>query len=131
MKKAFLAILSILYLITASGATVYSHYCMGKLVEVGFEKGHEKECGKCGMEKDTESDDGCCKEEQKFISGEEAQKIPVAPGLDLPLIDPQSHQFVSDNLSHFNSIVSQLPYSNAPPRADKISVYIQNCVFRI
>jgi|SRR5688500_101765 len=132
MKKAFLAILSFLYLFSASGATVYSHYCMGKLVEIGLEKAHEKECGKCGMEKESSSDDGCCKEEQRFISGEQAQKTPTFLAFNLPLQDfVAAINYVSDWLIPANSIISQLHYTNAPPRAEKLAAYIKNCVFRI
>jgi hypothetical protein len=132
MKKAFLAILSILYLFSASGATVYSHYCMGKLVEIGLEKGHEKECGKCGMEKETSTDDGCCKEEQKFISGEQSQKAPGFLAFELPLqIIDTDINYHSNWLIPANSILSQLHYTNAPPRAQKVAAHIENCVFRI
>ena len=63
MKKAVIAILALLYIITTSGVVVNVHYCMGTVASVTY--GHEapESCGKCGMiEKD-----GCCHSELKVV----------------------------------------------------------------
>ena len=51
------------------GATVHLHYCMDKFINWSLLKGGDK-CNKCGMEKD----DGCCKDENKFVKNNIDQK---------------------------------------------------------
>lgn len=75
MKKVLAAILAVLYLGTSTGATVHIHYCMGELADMGLGKNKSKTCGKCGMEKSDEKDNGCCKDEQKFIKNTTDQKV--------------------------------------------------------
>lgn len=66
MKRFIVSILAILYLATASGATVHLHYCMGKLMGISL-SGHndDHKCSRCGMTK--KSGKGCCKDENKVI----------------------------------------------------------------
>ena len=68
MKKFVTAILAVLYLGTSTGATVHMHYCMGKLADWGLGHNKSKTCGNCGMEKSEEKDNGCCKDEHKFVN---------------------------------------------------------------
>ncbi len=75
MKKFITAILAVLYLGTSSGATIHMHYCMGKLADWGLSKNKSKTCPKCGMEKSHKSDNGCCKDEHKFLKDDSAQKL--------------------------------------------------------
>ena len=63
MKKAVIAILALLYIVTASGIVVNLHYCMGKLASVEYGIDTHETCGKCGM-KDTP---GCCETESKVV----------------------------------------------------------------
>ena len=65
MKRFVVSILAILYLATASGATVHLHYCMGKLVGASLMQHEDHKCGRCGMKKKTNN--GCCKDEHKII----------------------------------------------------------------
>jgi hypothetical protein len=71
MKRILVTILSVLYMISATGATVHLHYCMGKFVGAAF--GHEDKemCNNCGMEKsDSKS---CCKDIHKTIKASDHQ----------------------------------------------------------
>jgi hypothetical protein len=106
---------------------------MGKVVEQNlWRSAQNKECGKCGMDKSEQADNGCCKDERKQLKVEtdhfksaanfEAMQLasvmlPVSvikiPGLSLA------------------SIAEDNPNSHAPPRSFNIAVYKRNCVFRI
>ena len=74
MKKLLIAIFALLYISTSTGATLHIHYCMGKLADWGLGHNNSKTCGECGMEKSEEKDNGCCKDEHKFIKNDTDQK---------------------------------------------------------
>ncbi len=67
MKKIIVAILALLYITTSTGATIHMHYCMGELADWGIGLNDSKTCGKCGMDKSDEKDNGCCNDEQKQV----------------------------------------------------------------
>ncbi|WP_443092686.1 HYC_CC_PP family protein [Chitinophaga cymbidii] len=62
MKRISTVILAIIYLAYTSGITVYQHYCMGELQSVSLIFTGDGPCGKCGMEKHTGLNSGCCKD---------------------------------------------------------------------
>jgi hypothetical protein len=118
VKKFLIAILAVLYLGSSTGATVYMHYCMGELSGSGLGYDESQSCGKCGMEKCADDDNGCCKDEQKFIKNADDQKtIPVSFS-ELPTID-------------FLTITVENPLSNSPPRRQAQPIYLLNRNFRI
>lgn len=132
MKKVFVAIFALLYISTSVGATVQMHYCMGKLADWGIGHNQSKTCGKCGMEKTVENDNGCCKDEHKFIKNNADQKtadagfqILQAFAIALPV------SFIEIPSNDFPSVTEENPISHAPPQPNSIAVYIRNCVFRI
>lgn len=53
-------------MLSATGATVHLHYCMGELMSAGFIHKDEDKCSKCGMKKEARKK-GCCKDEHKTI----------------------------------------------------------------
>lgn len=71
MKRILVTILSVLYMISATGATVHLHYCMGKLVGAAFSHEDEEMCDNCGMEKSASK--GCCKDIHKTIKSGDHQ----------------------------------------------------------
>jgi len=132
VKKFLIAILAVLYLGSSTGVTVYMHYCMGELSGSGLGYDESQSCGKCGMEKCADDDNGCCKDEQKFIKNADDQKtteagfqlmqlvataIPVSFG-ELPAVD-------------FLTITVENPLSNSPPLSKSQPVYLLNRNFRI
>ncbi|HTH31027.1 MAG TPA: hypothetical protein VL946_06730 [Lacibacter sp.] len=132
MKKLVVAILSFLYISTSSGATLQMHYCMDKLVDWSIGHTDDKNtCNNCGMEKDGQGKNGCCKDEQKQLKIEKDQKIAqsfqvmqlVATALPVP--------FISFAQQLPSSATEENPCSNAPPLTDNTSLYIRNCVFLI
>ena len=70
MKKLFFILLSFFYLMSSAGATVQFHYCMDRLVGAGMHHDESDECSKCGMKKQ----DGCCKDESKYVKVESNHK---------------------------------------------------------
>src|ERR1700744_5183401 len=66
MKRLLVTILSILYMASATGATIHVHYCMGKLISASFVHHGADKCGRCGMKR-TAKGNGCCKDEHKTI----------------------------------------------------------------
>ena len=132
MKKFITAILAVLYLGTSSGATIHMHYCMGKLADWGLGDKQSKTCGKCGREKKDKKDNGCCKDEHKFVKNNTDQKIAessfqfnIMQGVALV------PDYVEIPQSFIASVTEENPNSNSPPRTQAVSVYIRNCVFRI
>lgn len=108
------------------------HYCMGKLADWGLGHKNSKTCGQCGMEKTESKDNGCCKDEYKFLKDDSAQKVTQS---NLQLIQLMATALPSAYIQlpeiAFPSLTEESPNSNAPPRTQGVSVYIRNCVFRI
>ncbi len=132
MKKFIVAILAILYISSSTGATVYMHYCMGKMANWGIGHNDSKTCGKCGMEKKDSKDNGCCKDEHKFLKNDSAQKITENNLQFLQLLSfAMPDSFIELNINNFPSLSEENPISHSPPLKNAVAVYIRNCVFRI
>lgn len=131
MKKLAILILAVIYLGTATGATVNLHYCMGEFA--GMELGHSDygSCSSCGMEKLASADDDCCKDEQKTIKLNDAHKsaqVFFELGLISPSIVHMSHVVSSFALP---TITESYPLVNAPPRQTHAPVYLSTRSIRI
>jgi hypothetical protein len=72
VKKAFLVILSLVYMVSTMGTTIHLHYCMGKVVNWGLTSSTSLKCDNCGMEKS--SGNNCCHDQEKTIKIEKDQK---------------------------------------------------------
>ena len=131
MKKFVVTILAFLYLSVTAGATVHFHYCMGKLADWGFWHSNDKQCGKCGMEKSHEKNNGCCKDEHKQVKLESDHKGTATYSLtELPSVALFDPAFELPDIK-LPTVTEQNPLSHAPPRSCDIAVYIRNCVFLI
>ncbi len=125
MKKFITAILAVLYLGTSSGATIHMHYCMGKLTDWSLNDSKSKTCPKCGMEKSHKSDNGCCKDEHKFLRDDSAQKLTKSNLQMLQLFSvaiPAS--FTELPATDILSVTEENPISHAPPRTHGVAIYI-------
>ena len=132
MKKILAVILSIVYMSTSTGANIHMHYCMGKLADWGLGHNNSKTCGECGMEKSEEKDNGCCKDEHKFVKNEGDQKIAEAGFQMMQLTSvalPVS--FFEIPVINNPSVTEENPISHAPPRSSGVAVYILNRTFLI
>lgn len=132
MKKILLAILSILYLGTSTGATVHMHYCMGKLANSSLMHDDAANCSKCGMKKAKEKDNGCCKDEQKFVKNDKDQKnvVSLVFQFNTPAQECTNSTIRLVSIST-QTVCEEYPVSNAPPRTCKTAIYIQKRSFLI
>jgi hypothetical protein len=132
MKKFFAAILALLYLSTSIGVTVHMHYCMGKLADWSLGHKESKVCNGCGMEKDNGEDNGCCKDEHKFVKNNPDQKVVES---SFQLMEVMGTAFLPEYAElpfiQTASATEEYPVSNAPPRSSSIAVYILNRTFLI
>lgn len=132
MKKLITAILAFLYLGTSTGATLHMHYCMGKLADWGLGHKESKICDSCGMEKSNEKDNGCCKDEHKFVKNNSDQKVVES---SFRLMEVMGTTFLPGYTElpsiQLTSVTEENPVSNAPPREQSIAVYILNRTFLI
>ena len=131
MKKILAFILTIFYLASTTGATVHMHYCMGKMVDKSFWKNDDKQCGKCGMEKSGDGDNGCCKDEHQQFKIDNEHKIAESSFSVLTVDASSTLYFEKPYIFHFTSVTEKHPVSNAPPGKGNIPIYIRNNVFRI
>ena len=132
MKKVFITILAIVYIVTSAGATIHLHYCMGELANWGLKHDDSKKCGICGSEK-VNKENSFCKIQKKFLKNNSDQKL---TNLSLKRIQiavvtiPIS--FINSTDVNFRSIIEENPINQAPLRQNgRVTVYILNCVFLI
>ena len=132
MKRVFVIILSILYLTSSTGASLNMHFCMGKLADWNIGQNKSKTCGKCGMEKSAEKDNGCCKDEHKFFKNISDQKISETEFQFIKLFAAALPvTFFEIPVAGISSVKEKNPFSHAPPRSNGVAVYIRNCIFLI
>lgn len=131
MKKFVVFILAFVYLSLSVGATVHLHFCMDKLVSSGLWHDKDDKCGKCGMEKSQEKDNGCCKDEHKQVKLETEHKGAVTYSLSELISFALPTPVFEVPVINLPTVTEQNPLSHAPPRSGDIAVYIRNCVFRI
>ena len=106
------------------------HYCMGKLISTNLHADEKKDCDKCGMEKKDKN--GCCKDEQKQVKIEKEHlnaavyaTVSLAASLaELPHYQPLPEIYTT-------SVTTDYPVSNAPPRSQKVALFISHCTFLI
>jgi len=131
MKKFVVLILAFLYLSSSVGATVHFHFCMDKLVSWGLWHDKDDKCGKCGMEKSRDKDNGCCKDEHKQVKLESDHKgAPTYLLSELVALALPAPVFEVPDIN-LPTVTERNPLTHAPPRSCDIAVYIRNCVFLI
>jgi len=132
MKKAFAAILAILYFATTTGATINLYYCQGKEVAKNMMKTEMPSCSKCKMEKKVEAKSTCCQHEQRFVKLVNDQNISDASlHIQKPVSIISPIVFFENNNFRFPSLTTDYPVSNAPPRSSGTPIYKRNCTFLI
>ncbi|MEO6814385.1 MAG: hypothetical protein ABI172_10675 [Ginsengibacter sp.] len=129
MKKFLLLILTFAYLASSSGATVYMHECMGKVIEWDLSAGESSSCAKCGMHKNEPND--CCKDQVKVLKVHVDQNLPTdyfSNFIYSKALLPRVFSF-----SEFALLYSEknIPLNYLPPRSSKISYSILYCTFLI
>lgn len=127
MKKAFIAILAIIYLGITSGVVINLHYCMGKVASVEYGFVENKPCSVCGME----SKHGCCHDEYKVVKLDDSHQASKANHdfLKSPVSLPERH-FVAPAFALLQNTHHFTPH-HSPPDPDHNPLYLLNQVFRI
>ena len=132
MKKFLILILTFAYIASTSGATVYLHYCMGKMVEWNVVENDKAMCANCGMDKSEKDSDKCCKDEHKQLKVTNDHNVVETALKGMQLLAfamPVSYIEMPD--VHFSSTMEENPTGNAPPGSYSIPIYKRNCIFRI
>ncbi len=105
---------------------------MGTLA--GWELGHNdpKTCDKCGMDKEADQDNGCCRDEHKFFKDNTDQQSSKA-GLQLLqlLATALPPARIALQTYYLPAVTTGNPMSHSPPLYPGLAVYIRNCVFLI
>jgi hypothetical protein len=128
MKKIFLLILTLSYLASSSGATVYIQQCMGKTVAWSLVDKENNKCEKCGMHKSTND---CCSNHIKVLKVHNDQNLPEVFFHKFFLSDtflPET--FSLNKQDEFLQIQTTRPESFTPLR-NTINFCILYCTFLI
>ena len=132
MKKLLIIIIAMLYISTSTGAVIHMHYCMGKLSDWGLWHNEADKCSECGMEKNSNQDNNCCKDEHKYIKNTADQKVSETNLQFIQLFSIALHvSYIDTPFEEFSTVTEENPRTNAPPLLSNVSVYIRNCTFRI
>ncbi len=108
------------------------HYCMDKLVDWSIGHTDEKNhCNNCGMEKDGNGKNACCKDEQKQLKIEKDQKTTPAFEITFSSVSALPVSYYLITFTELSSVTEEYPLNNAPPRTAVCPVYIRNCIFLI
>ena len=132
MKNLLVAILSIVYITTSTGAIVHVHYCMGEISDWGFGGNSNNTCRKCGMKEIDGKDNGCCKDKVKLVKNNADQKNAKSVIQMGHLIAVEMHvSYIKMPPIDFSFVTEENPVCHSPPRSVGVAVYIRNCVFLI
>lgn len=132
MKRILVTVLAFFYLGLSSGTTVHFHYCMDKLVDLGFSAPESAKCSLCGMMKKESAKKSCCKDDYKQAKVDHSQK-PAQLNYDA-----QQVPAILLKMGIWEAQAFTLPLEtgkaalrNAPPERQLIPVFIRNCTYRI
>jgi hypothetical protein len=127
MKKIIFFILTLAYITSSSGATIYMHECMGKVIDWNLHTNGDK-CENCGMHKNKAGD--CCKDIAKVYKLQTEHSIPASNFHFFYNVITSPAYFQQDTKILFTAIVSQPFYVYPPPKAAG-SLFIHYCTFLI
>lgn len=136
MKKISLIIITLIYVLMASGVTVTYHYCMGRLADVkvmGLADNcmscTKNRCTSCGSKKQTFP---CCTNKTKFI------KIKSDQNISTHVVDlsPLSIELLPIILNEFRflqveSVLTHVEALDDPPNCIHTPLFIHHCIFLI
>jgi len=132
MKKVFLAILTLLYIIASLGFTLQKQYCTVSQADRGFSHCISKMCDQCGSEHINKKDKNCCRNENRFVKNDKDQNIPESvfhPTLSNAVALPP--YFLELSFNEFASASEVIPINHAPPPDNGVAIYLRDRVFRI
>jgi hypothetical protein len=135
MKRLFVALLAVLYLVAGTGMSIRQHYCMGEMIGAAIDHpahSDSHKCDRCGMVKKT-SDNGCCKDEVKTFKSSPDQVLAKAISVPqhawvavLPAPLPVPHNI---SLTGIQESIAPLPHG--PPLPPDLPIYLRVRSLRI
>ena len=132
MKKVFLSILTLLYIVASLGFTLRTQYCTSTQADHGLNHCISKICDKCTSEHINKKDKNCCRNENKFFKNDKDQNIPESvfhPTPSTVLALPP--YFLELSFNEFASASEIIPVNHAPPPGNGVAIYLRDRVFRI
>jgi hypothetical protein len=132
MKKVFLAILTLLYIVASMGFTLQKQYCTVSKADLSLSHCISKKCDKCGNEHLNKKNNTCCRNENKFVKNDKDQNIPESIFHPTPsnavALPPY---FLESLFNQFASISEVITITHAPPPGNGLSIFLLDRVFRI
>ncbi len=131
MKKLIAIFFLVIYSLTTVGATIHSHYCMGKLMGSSFYHSKDNKCEKCGMTKAKSK--GCCKDEHKYVSLKREHNHTKA-SVEIPNFFAQT---LLPTYINYNIVAATFSTTTAktivhpPPLIHKQRLHVLHCVYLI
>jgi hypothetical protein len=107
---------------------------MGQVANWGIGTSENKSCGKCGMDKEDNETNGCCKDEYKVVRLNVDQKSSQGKLniSELPfLADLSATCFRHENLQLQSGQIISSPLATPPPSGNTPAYYLRFCNFRI
>lgn len=128
MKKIFVILLLLVYGVSSPGATLYVHYCCGKIDKVHFNSSKQTDCpfGKNISRKN------CCADKQIELKVKSDYKAETSTSIFLKNIAAfaglthdafKERFFINNKPFHFSDV--------SPPLAASVPVYIFDCTYLI
>jgi len=126
VKKAFAAILLLVYFTVSTGFSLSIHYCMDRFSSAEIGRSANDKCDKCGMHKRG----GCCRDVVKVVKLETSHIVsqiasPAFSILPAQLITTEYLLTPFENSQEYTASID-----HGPPPGDP-DVQVRNCVFRI
>jgi hypothetical protein len=127
VKKAVIAILALLYIITTSGVVVNVHYCMGAVASVTYGHQTPDSCGTCGMKEK----EGCCHSELKVVKLEDDHQQTIKTNGIAPELTTLPVAFFQTAIGTYDSRTDFGISYHSPPDPRVNAVYLHTTIFRI
>jgi hypothetical protein len=133
MKRLLVVILSLVYFAASSGFTLRQHYCMGEMIGAAIDAPMHHDdshhCDRCGMEKKSSDDNGCCEDQVKTFKASPDQlpaKAVEAPAMAMIALLPPA--FIIPEAPHSPASLPQIaaaPPHGPPGITSELPVYLQ------
>ncbi len=130
MKKIFIFIVAVVYLVASAGVTMQRHYCMNRLVGWSLSQQQDDMCNQCGMDKKSKKNNCCNDETIKVKIGDDQQSNFTVIHFEFPVCPVVQGYIAHESLSS-DTCLHKYITGHGPPGDPAIPVFLRNKVFRI